>query len=358
MRSLRLTIPVTLLALAVLPAAALAKPLAQPLKDQTPLGSSFKDRVITSSPRLAHAAQAANWYSYPTHDGGTVAAAISPQYGNSVSSQVAQSYVDFLDSLTHGPELSSLRIYIAPPTEVTANCGGIQGVLACYDSRTKIMNVPGEEVPAGADGVTTSYVVAHEYGHHIAAARSNAPFNSFAFGPKYWASYEMVCNRTLLGQLFPGDEGQNYGSNPGEGWAETYAQLKYPTVPWEFNPLMKPDSGAFAAAQQDVLNPWESNVSKVFSGSFGKHGSNTKRFSFDLTLDGSFAAHLYGPKKSNYNFSISSDGRSEGGTHAAGSRDSLSYQAACRQQPSETVTMVVKRVRGSGPFTLRVSYAG
>jgi hypothetical protein len=206
--------------------------------------------------------------------------------------------------------------------------------------------------------VTTSYVVAHEYGHHIAASRTNDPFSAFSFGPKYWASYERVCIRALNGELDPGNESENYLSNPGEGWAETYAQLKYPEVEWRFNPIMKPDAGAFAAANRDVLNPWQSQTTKVFSGSLGKSGSRTKRFSFDLTLDGRLQAKLAGPRSANYNLVVSSNGRDEGRTTSSDSRDTLSYAAACRQEQTERVTVAVKRVKGSGPFTLRVSYAG
>jgi hypothetical protein len=342
----------------VVPAAAAAKPMAKPLVDEVPLGSHFKDRVFTSSPRTARAALSGKWYSYPTKDGGTVVAAISDGYANLVSTHVAQSYIDFLDSLDHGPELHTLRIYIAPAPEVLSECGGAEGTLACYDSTTKIMYVPGEEPDTGSDGVTLSYIVAHEYGHHIAASRNNAPFSAFRVGPKYWASYEMVCNRSLKGLLAPGNEAQFYRSNPGEGWAETYAQLKYPEVSWEYDPIMKPDAAAFDAARKDVLTPWKAMTTHVFSGKFGKRGANTKRFTFDLTLDGSLSMRLKGPRKADYNFVISSNGRNEGRTSRSGSRDSVSYEAACRQDALERVTVAVKRIHGSGPFTLGVSYAG
>jgi hypothetical protein len=341
-----------------LPASALARPRAQPLRDVAPLGSHFKDRVLTSSSRVARASVAGNWQSYSLKDGSTLSAAISDRYANNLDASVAKSYVDFLDSLDHGTELSTLRLFIAPPDEVQAECGGQDGVLACYDSRTKMMFVPGEEPNTGASGVTASYVVAHEYGHHIAASRSNHPFSAFQVGPKYWASYERVCDRSLHGLLAPGNEAELYLSNPGEGWAETYAQLRYPGVAWQYNPIMKPDAGAFDAARKDVLEPWTANTVQVFKGTFGRFGSRAKRFTFQLTLDGALQIRLKGPRKANYDLVASSNGRSEGRTSNPGSRDSLDYEAACREDAVEHVTVTVKRLRGTGPFTLRVSYAG
>jgi hypothetical protein len=345
-----------LAAAAVAPAAAPAKP-PEPLVDAAPLGTHVKDRVLSSARTVAHAAATAKFNAYPTKEGTSVNVAISDGYNGQLSNTVAQSYVDFLDSLDHGPELSALRIVIAPPSEVTSSCGGQDGTLACYDSGTSTMVVPGEPM-SSSSGVTTSYVVAHEYGHHIAANRSNPPFNAFAWGPKYWASYEQVCNRTSRGQLAPGNEGRDYASNPGEGWAETFAQLKYPDAGWQFTPLLKPDTGAFAAARHDVLTPWEHQVTKVFKGTFGSGGSKTKRFTFPLELDGSLSVRLYGPHSSNYNLTITSGGKEQGHTSKAGSRDQLSYQAACRTEATEHVAVAVKRVTGSGPFTLRISYAG
>jgi hypothetical protein len=345
-------------ALALPAAASAAKPKAQPLLDAVPFGSHFKDRVFTSGARVARASLSGSWRSYPIKDGSSVSAAVSDRYANMLDTNVVKTYVDFLDSLDHGSELSSLKIFIAPPDEVLAECGGQEGTLACYDSRTKIMVVPGEQTTTGSSGVTTSYVVAHEYGHHIAASRLNTPFNAFSFGPKYWSSYELVCDRAIHDLLAPGNEAEFYGSNPGEGWAETYAQLRYPEVTWQFNPIMKPDAGAFDAARKDVLTPWTGNTVKVFKGTFGKHGSRTRRLNFDLTLDGLLQVRLRGPRKSNYNLFLSSNGRDEGKTTNAGSRDSVDYEAACREESTEHVTVGVKRMSGSGPFTLRVSYAG
>jgi hypothetical protein len=349
---------------ALTPAAAQAKPRpqqkpqAQPLVDIAPFRAYFKDRVLRK-PAKPHAHRAATgaFAAYPTKEGTSVNVAISDAYNGQVTSAVAQSYVDFLDSLDHGPELAMLRVVIAPSSEVVSTCGGQDGTLACYDSSNSTMYVPGEPTTT-ADGVTTSYVVAHEYGHHIAANRSNPPFGAFGWGPKYWASYQHVCDRATRGLLSPGDEGANYSANPGEGWAETYAQLKYPDVAWQFTPLLKPDAGAFAAARQDVLTPWAHPVTKIFTGTFRRSGSNTRRFAFPLNLDGSMSVRLYGPHNTNYNLAIASNGADQGHTSTAGSRDRLSFKAACRKQTSEQVVVAVKRVTGSGPFTMRVSYAG
>ena len=46
------------------------------------------------------------------------------------------------------------------------------------------------------------------------------------------------------------------------------------------------------------------------------------------------------------------------GADSPGSRDVISYAAACRSLQVERVTIAVKRVSGAGPFNLRLSYAG
>src|SRR5436190_17630171 len=141
MARFRTALIVTLTAAAVLPAAAVARPRAQVLRDVAPLGGgSFKDRVFSSDPRKAHVSEiSGKWYSYPLQEGGTISAAISARYADTLNTHVAQSYVDFLDSLDHGPELAQLRVYIAPPDEVLRECGGQEGTLACYDASTQIM---------------------------------------------------------------------------------------------------------------------------------------------------------------------------------------------------------------------------
>ena len=124
-------------------------------------------------------------------------------------------------------------------------------ILACYSDSQRRMIVPGD-LQATASGVTTSYVIAHEYGHHVASHRSNAPLSAPDYGPKRWASYELVCLKTDQRLLFPGNESVLYHQNPGENWAETYAQARVP------------------AAAVDLLEPADARCGRARRGARGR----------------------------------------------------------------------------------------
>lgn len=320
-----------------------------------PASPSFLDRVIGKSPARQLRAAPGSERAYATRDGYSVQ--VASVAGYTPSPGVAEQDVAFLAGLPHGSELGQLRILLAPPAQVVAACGGQEGTLACYDPSTDTMTVPGVPLPP-SEGVSTEYVMAHEYGHHIANFRSNAPFPAEDWGPKYWASYEGVCGRTLAGLLAPGDEGANYLANPGEAWADTYAHLTFPTVGWQFTDLLAPDAGSLAAARRDVLDPWTGPVTKTFRGTFSRHGSSTRRYRVTLHLDGALAVALHGPAGTNYDLALSSLGHSDGRTSAPGSRDVFRQAAACRERQAETVTISVLRRSGSGPFAVTVGYAG
>jgi hypothetical protein len=168
----------------------------------------------------------------------------------------------------------------------------------------------------------------------------------------------MVCDRTINHQLFPGDEGDNYLSNPGEAWADTYAHLTYPDVAWQFTPLLTPTTFSKAAALRDVLHPWKGQTIRVFRGRVRANGPRVQSFEFGLHLDGSIRVTLAGPRGSNFDISISSDGHHIDTTKARGSRDSYFTRFACRQRATEEVRLSVVRRSGAGPFKLTLRYAG
>jgi hypothetical protein len=190
---------------------------------------------------------------FPVPEGGSVTVFVSTSYGD--ADAVARKWAAFFAGLPHGTELSLMKVYVAPLDIVHAMCESDEA-LGCYGADRLVV------VGDAADGIEATMVAAHEYGHHIAAHRSNAPWLALDWGTKRWSSVEGVCRRVVGGTAFPGDEGFEYTLNPGEAFAETYrvlaesggaaAGFEWPIV----DPSFEPDAAALAAVRADVLDPW------------------------------------------------------------------------------------------------------
>jgi hypothetical protein len=356
--TMRRSFPILLAAVALVATPAAHAARAQRLVDTAPAvdpGARAVHRLdhgLHLSRALAARAAASRDQVIRTADGQFVRVALASAYHPDPA--VPASYVAFLGSLPHGSELSRLRVVIAPPATVSRTCGSSDSV-ACYGDNTMV--VPGEQI-AASTGLTTSYAIAHEYGHHIAAHRSNAPFSALDTGPKRWSSYERVCVRTSRGLLAPGNERALYRANPGEAWAETYAHLTYPTQAWAFARLLRPDTGALQAAALDVAAPWRRPPARTLTGSFHGSGSSVRSFSLPISLDGTFDARLDGPAASNFDLGLVSRGRRVGHTTTAGSADRLHFGALCRQSGVDGATLRVTRRSGTGAFRVVVHTAG
>jgi len=207
----------------------------------------------TASAATASAAQWAGGL-YPLPNGEHVSVYVSTSYPDPTA--LAQKWASYFGGLPHGSELSLLNAYIAPLDEVRQMCVDAD-VLGCYGGDEL---VTAGETPAWMSPATS--VAAHEYGHHIAAHRNNAPWRALDWGTKRWATEQDVCRRVAAGTAFPGDEGDNYSFNPGEAFAESYRMLvetngtgagdDWPIV----DPSFRPDAAALAALRADVLDPW------------------------------------------------------------------------------------------------------
>jgi hypothetical protein len=125
---------------------------------------------------------------YPVKSGAHVTVQSSGAYP--VDPAVNQARADFVDSLVHGSEIATVKIYFAPPAEVETLCES-QEVDGCYAPATGDIITVGEDTPWS----TVEEVVAHEYGHHVATNRLNDPWPAVAFGTKRWATYEGICQK-------------------------------------------------------------------------------------------------------------------------------------------------------------------
>jgi hypothetical protein len=277
-------------------------------------------------------------------------------YGSSVQIEVSDSYpVDealpqawatFLGTLVHGRELARLHLRLAPIDEVQDVCGN--RALACYQPDTEvILASPEDEL----DAPSAREIITHEYGHHVANNSLNAPFPAEAFGTKRWASYLNICKRSLDGELAPGDEGESYQENPGEGYAEAYRVLNLTkqgatSIGWDIvDTTFYPTAKALVLLEQDITSPWTGPTVTHVRGSFG--GGTTRTIAVKTTLDGSFFARLHSPTKARMRLALYASGRLV-------ARGTTVRYDVCGER---SLRLKVERLKGAGAFTVDLSKA-
>jgi hypothetical protein len=253
-------------------------------------GEVRRDTVIETpsagSARISATAEASR---YPIDDGSgeTVAISVTSACQASCDAADPQQIADTLGTFLHGPEMQLLTVQLDTPTQVAFDCG--YGAQSCYyPSENKIV-LSGDGSPA-PDGASREFVLAHEYGHHIARHRDSPPPFPAAidWGTARWSSYENVCRGSRTGALYPGNEGLHYFRDPGEAFAESYAHLRFPEakVAWHWVPRLEPDAGAFQAIREDVLHPWTGRTSFKLRGRVPPRGDGAAVRAFETPLDG------------------------------------------------------------------------
>jgi hypothetical protein len=303
--------------------------------------------ILTTAPRRL---AALSWWggTYTVTSGEKVTVYVSTTYAEAET--VARQWAEFFARLPHGSELSMVRAYIAPLDEVQEMCWS-DGVVGCYGV--------GKLVTVGdsSAGVPPASVAIHEYGHHIAANRINAPWAAIDWGTKRWASYMNICPRAQTGTVFPGDEGMNYSFNPGEAFAESYRVLvetngtalgyDWPII----DPSFRPDVQALTAVREDVLHPWSGSTTKTISGKFLRR-SRTWTTQVATPLDGDLRLRVTVPGGGANDVTLlSGDGRT---VLATGSWDSSGGKSVQhRVCGARSVKVRVTRGGAATRFTLR-----
>jgi hypothetical protein len=243
--------------------------------------------VVVAAGAGTEMARAVHGGTYTTATGEQVQIVVSDRYP--VDEARNQGWAEFLARLVHGEELATVTLHLAPRSELAFLCG--PDAIACYDRRDFTIYSAAERFVVD---VSPEAAIAHEYGHHIAASRLNAPWAAIDWGTKRWATYVGVCTRVESGELAPGDQNERYALNPGEAFAEVYRvlserRLGLVETPWEIvDDAFIPDETALARVEQDVIAPWQAATIVKRSGRATQTRAATVKFS--TPLDGRFAA--------------------------------------------------------------------
>ena len=360
MRSLSATLLVAaavLLAWAAPAGADTRQPLPRPGLLEVPSPSiPFRDVVLPGpSAAAARASAAASAGRYPVNDGRGRSVEISVTTTCELICTAAgpQAIANFLGTLVHGNEMNQLAVDLVTPFEMTARCGG--SALACYFSGPERMVISGNHDVA-PDGASREYIIAHEYGHHVANNRRNPPFDpAIAWGTKRWGTYERVCQGVRRGVYFPGDESPDrYFENPGEAYAEAFAVARFRNsgVDWAWIDSLKPNRRSLRMIRADALRPWSGRKRTVVTGRLPKDGRTILVERLRTPLDGNLGLRLEGPSRPDFDLLLRDRrGRVLRSSNGIDSAERVNYTVC----GTSRLRAVVKRSgRGGGRFRLTI----
>ena len=244
-------------------------------------------RHVTRAPRRSLVAATRGWY---TLRRAGVAVTVSPEFPE--PEQAAERWAGFVEQLVHGSEIGAVTLALGTAADVWALCG--PGAYGCYVPTERRILAIGDD----SEGVRPEAVVAHEYGHHVAASRDNAPWKALDWGAKRWASAMGVCAGVRRHRMFPDDQGSFYHLNPGEAFAETYRvlngqELTPGTDDWPIvAAFFRPNERLLRAIRRDVLEPWHDGVRVRRTGRLDAAGAATVELA--SPLDGTLEFRVQG----------------------------------------------------------------
>jgi hypothetical protein len=280
--------------------------------------------VVREAPGAAGARIAASASSrrYSLNDGSedSIAVDVSAACQEECDAADPQAIADTVGSFIHGDEVNLLTVQLDTPFQLGFDCGF--EAQSCYFGGENKIVLSGDSDPA-PDSASRDFVLAHEYGHHVAQHRElPAPFRSaIDWGTERWASFENVCQGHREGTFFPGDEGTHYYEDPGEAFAETFAFNRYPeaAVEWAWAPALRPSAASFQALRRDTLRPWLGRHSFTVAGRVPRSGAIVQEF--PTPFDGKVSIGPVGGTRLGYELII----RNHSGRALRSSRQGVSF---------------------------------
>ncbi len=259
-----------------------------------PLSDVVFERPSLAAARISATASVGRYPIRPGAGADTVAISVTAACTAACTAANPEAIAAFLGTLIHGSEIYLVTVQMDTPNQLAYDCGF--GAQACYYSGENKIVISGNPEP-GPDGATRNFVLAHEYGHHVAQHRRvPAPFSAIDWGTERWASFENVCRGKRRGAYFPGDEGTHYREDPGEAFAESFAFNRFPNarLRWEYARSLKPSARSLAMVRRDVLSPWRRRRTVDFKGRLPAAGHSVAVRSFATPLDGRVTVRLAG----------------------------------------------------------------
>ena len=266
-----------------------------------------------------------------------------------------QRFADLLASLLHGSELSQLTLNLAT---LTASARSAAPARSAATARRRSRSSGSARTCArsrrGRSSPTSTVITSRTAGRTTPGRRSIGGRKSGVRPTRTSASGRKRASSS------PATRAENYQLNPGEDFAENYRvlnerRLGVEELPWQVvDASLYPDQTALDLLAQDITNPWTSATSRTLRGTFGPARDRPRLPPPDAARR---VVQRHPP-----------GGLGQLPLHAPGRRlpdreparvprsvrpvtQSLSFQL-CSQR---SLQLQVKRVKGSGPFTLTVS---
>ncbi len=152
----------------------------------------------------------------------------------------AEWYAVLLRAAPHGEEIATVRVDVVSREELRTVCG--REASGCYSRR--VITVPAEQTNDNA------HTVVHEYGHHL---DRSTPVEGVGEpnGTRVWWRARAIAELVRLGSVAR-DYSLGWDRSIAEIFAEDYAQLALPGVPFAIRWLGAPDATVLAALKADL----------------------------------------------------------------------------------------------------------